>query len=212
MSTLVYMKLLEQTPGKYDRWMRILTLGRIDHIKREIASVWVEPGHDVLEIGSGTGALAALMTSRCAHVVGIDVSETMQAAFRKNAPEAEFIHMTATEIDRLGEGRFDRIVATLSLGELTDDELEFVLRAIPFLLKTGGKLVVADEVPPAVWWKRLLATVIRWPLSALTFLLTRNTSKALKDLEGRLEQAGLRTIYRKNFLLDTLALIVAEKQ
>ncbi len=35
MSTLVYMKLLEKTPARYDRGMRFLTLGRIDRIKRE---------------------------------------------------------------------------------------------------------------------------------------------------------------------------------
>ena len=44
MSTLVYMKLLEQTPAKYDRGMRVITLGRVDRIKREIAAGWVEPG------------------------------------------------------------------------------------------------------------------------------------------------------------------------
>ena len=55
MSTLVYMKMLEQTPAKYDRGMRILTLGRIDHIKHEIASSWVEPGNKVLEIGCEIG-------------------------------------------------------------------------------------------------------------------------------------------------------------
>ena len=32
MSTTVYMKMLEQNPAKYDRGMRILTLGRIDRI------------------------------------------------------------------------------------------------------------------------------------------------------------------------------------
>jgi len=211
MSTMVYMKILEQTPARYDRGMRILTLGRIDRIKREIASVWIEPCHDVLEIGCGTGVLAALMTSRGAHVVGIDISETMLDASRKNAPAAEFIHMSATEIDRFGEGRFDRIVATLSFSELTEDELDLVLRASSGLLKADGKLVVADEAPPPARWKRLPARLIRWPLAALTFLLTQNTTNLLKDIEERLEQAGLRPIHRKNFLFDTLALIVAGK-
>jgi len=212
MSTLVYMKILEQTPAKYDRGMRILTLGRIDRIKREIASVWIEPGHDVLEIGCGTGTLAALISGRGAHVVGIDVSEIMLDASRKNAPEAEFIHMTATEIDRLGEGRFDRIIATLSFSELTEDELDLVLCTIPNLLKKGGKLVVADEVPPSAWWKRFLARLIRWPLAVLTFLLTQNTTNVLQKFEERLEQTRLRIVYRKDFLFDTLTLIVAEKK
>ena len=47
MSTLVYMKILEQTPDKYDRGMRIITLGCIDHIKKEITSNRIKPGYDV---------------------------------------------------------------------------------------------------------------------------------------------------------------------
>ena len=211
MSTLVYMKMLEQTPARYDRGMRILTLGRIDRIKREIASAWVEPGHDVLEIGCGTGTLAALMTSRGAQVVGIDISEGMLAAARKNAPDAEFIHMTATEIDRLGPERFDRIVATLSFSELSKDELYHVLRAASDALKPGGMLVTVDEVPPARWWKRVLACFIRWPLAVLTFLLTRTTTRALRTFEERLGRTGFHVVHCERYLLGTLALIVAEK-
>ena len=127
MSTLVYMRMLEQAPAKYDRGMRLLTLGRIDRIKREIASAWVEPGNNVLEIGCGTGTLAALMIGRGARVVGTDISEPMLAVARKNAPEAEFMHMTASELEGLEAGCFDRIVATLSFSELSDDELDHSL-------------------------------------------------------------------------------------
>ncbi len=210
MSTLVYMRMLEQTPTKYDRGMRILTFGCIDRIKREIASTWIEPGQDVLEIGCGTGSLAALMTRRGARVLGIDISENMLAAARSNAPDAEFIHMTATEINKLGEDRFDRIVATLSFSELSEDELDLVLRVSSVLLKRRGKLVVADEVPPSRWWRRVLARLVRWPLASLTFLLTQNTTRALKMYDIRVERAGFRIVHHKVHLLGTLALIVAE--
>ena len=135
MSTLVYMKLLEQTPAKYDRGMRVITLGRVDRIKREIAAGWVEPGHSVLELGCGTGSLARLMTERGADVTGIDISEPMLAVAREVAPAAKVMHLTATEIERLGESCFDRIVATLSLSELSEDELDYVLHASARLLK-----------------------------------------------------------------------------
>lgn len=212
MSTLVYMKILEQTPEKYDRGMRILTLGRIDRIKREVASVWIKSGHDVLEIGCGTGTLAALMTERGANVLGIDISSDMLATASKNAPEAKFIHMTAVEIEQLGSERFDRIVATLSFSEFSENELDLVLRASAILLRTGGKLVVSDEVPPACWWKRVLARFIRWPLATITFLFTQNTTHVLKGFEDRLERSGFRILYRKQYLFGTLALIVSEKR
>lgn len=209
MSTLVYMKLLEQTPAKYDRGMQILSLGQIRDIKREVAS-FVGPGQSVLEIGCGTGSLAALMTERGAEVTAIDVSEPMLAVAREAAPAAKLFHMTATEIDRFGASSFDRIVSTLVLSELSSDEVDYVLRATTLLLKPGGTLVLADEVRPG-GWRRVAASLVRLPLAALTFLLTQNTTHALDDFEGRIERAGLRVLSRKSFLFGTLALVVAEK-
>lgn len=211
MSTLVYMKLLEQTPDKYDRGMRLLTLGRIDAVKAEIASAWVEPGQEVLEIGSGTGRLSRLMAERGAKVTAVDVSEKMLAAARENAPGVEFLHMTATEIDRLGEGRFDRVVSTLVFSELSDEELGYVLRAAGKLLKPGGRLVVADEVRPARFWQRAAAAVVRFPLAAVTFLLTQNTTHALRDFPARLREAGFRVESESQYLAGTLAVFVAGK-
>lgn len=211
MSTLVYMKLLEQTPAKYDRGMQLVTLGQISAIKHEIRSEWVEPGHAVLEIGCGTGSLAAMMAARGASVTGIDVSEPMLAVAREAAPDATLYHMTATEIDRLPEGSFDRIVSTLVFSELSEDELDFVLKASAKLLKPGGLLVVADEVRPAGLGPRLLASLVRLPLAAVTFLLTQTTTHALKGFEGRLERAGFRLCSRKPYLAGTMALFAAEK-
>lgn len=206
------MKILEETPEKYDRGMRILTFGRIDLIKREIASALVEAGHEVLEIGCGTGSLAALLSGRGARVTGIDISEKMLTTARRNAPEAEFIHMTAAEIDKLGERRFDRIIATLSFSELSEAELDFVLRSSSLLLKPDGRLVIADEISPYHWWNRLMACLIRRPLLVITFLLTQNTTHVLKRFEERLTRNGFVILCRKNYLVGTLALILAEKK
>jgi len=205
------MKLLEQTPAKYDRRMRLLTLGRIDRIKHEIASTWVEPDDAVLEIGCGTGTLAALMSERGATVVGIDVSERMLVVARETAPKAELLHLTATEIDRLGAERFDTIVSTLAFSELSSDELAYVLQASRSLLKGDGRLIVADEVMPTSWWQRVLFHIVRWPLAAVTFLLTQNTTHALQSLDYRLAEAGFRVLSDERYLLGTLALVVAEK-
>ena len=185
MSTLVYMRLLERTPESYDRGLRILTFGRIDRIRNEIATCWVERGQAILELGCGTGALAARLTARGARVVGIDVSERMLATARRAAPKAEFIHMTATEIRRLGKARFDRVIAVLSLSELSEAELDVVLRETPGLLAPGGRLILADEVPAPTWYTRLLARFVRWPLAALTFLVTRETTRAIARVVSR---------------------------
>ena len=212
MSTMVYMKLLELTPGRYDRGMRLLTLGRIDRLKREIAQRWVEPDDEVLEIGCGTGALAALLCERGVRVTGIDISDRMLAVARASAPGAEIVHMSATEIEKLEEGRFGRVVATLALSELSLEELRHVLRKVSLVLKPEGTLVIADEVRPRGWWRRGLAILVRWPLAALTFVLTRSGTRALQGLEHELEAAGLRVAHEERCLMDTLALVVARKE
>ena len=212
MSTLVYMKMLEQTPAKYDRGMRLLTLGCVDKIKETIASSWIGEGDEVLEIGCGTGSLARKMTDRGASVTGIDVSEPMLLAAREAAPGAEFIHMTATEIERLGSSRFNRIVATLSLSELSESEVDYVLKNSAGLLTDNGLLIIADEVRPKNPAQRIAAFMVRFPLAAVTFLLTQTTTRALVRLEERLGKAGFRVRDSGHYLMGTLALFIAEKK
>lgn len=211
MSTLVYMKILELSPARYDRWMRFLTLGRVDRIKKEIAAKWINPAELVLEIGCGTGSLAALMAERGARVTAIDISEKMLAEARKKVPQADFYHLTAVEIDQLPEKRFDRIVATFSFSELTADELRLVLELASNLLKPGGLLIVADEVRATRLWQRFLAAVIRWPLAIITFLITQQTTRAIKKFEVRLSAEKFELIRRQEYLLGTLALFVGRK-
>ena len=100
----------------------------------------------------------------------------------------------------------------LSFSELSDDELDHVLRASSHLLKEGGRLVVADEVPPTEWWRRAAARLVRWPLAIVTFLLTQNTTHALRAFEDRLKRAGFRTVCREQYLLGTLALFVMRSE
>ena len=205
------MKMLEQTPAKYDRGMRLITLGRIDRLKKLIASQWIEPGQDVLELGCGTGSLAAMMIERGASVLGIDVNNAMLTEAQSNAPAGDFGHLSAVEIESLGHERFDRVVATLSLSELTEDELAVVLPGVVEVLRPGGRFVIADEVEPDATAKRLLTRLVRLPWAAVTFLLTQSTTRALAGIKPRLEASGFHVLHDERHLAGTLALIVAEK-
>lgn len=211
MSTLVYMKILELSPARYDRWMRLLTLGRVDRIKKEIAARWIKPGDDVLEIGCGTGSLAALMIGRGAEVTAIDISVRMLAEAAGRAPAADFQHLTALEIDKFPEGKFNRIVATLSLSELAANELDMVLELAATLLSPGGLLLVADEVRAKRPWQRFLAALVRWPLTAVTFLLTQQTTHVIREFESKAESSGFEIMRRREYLLGTMAFFVAKK-
>lgn len=211
MSTLVYMKLLEQTPEKYDRGMRLITLGRVDAIKDLIAENWISPNNRVLEIGCGTGSLAAKMVAKGAEVTAIDISPKMLEAAQAAAPDARVIHMTGAEIDNFSAGSFERIVAMLSLSEMTDAEISFVLDQSSRLLSDRGKLIIADEVRPESFWQWLLYIFIRLPLALLAMLCTQSTTHALNDLQGKVEKAGFKIAHKKEFLLGSLVLLVGER-
>ena len=65
----VLMKLFEEAPRRFDKWMGVLTLGRLQKIRDEIASSAAAPGVQVLEIGCGPGTMASLLAARGADVV-----------------------------------------------------------------------------------------------------------------------------------------------
>ncbi|MCK5304561.1 MAG: methyltransferase domain-containing protein, partial [Candidatus Heimdallarchaeota archaeon] len=67
------MNVLESSPHRYDRGIKILTLGKIDEIyDRLIANI--NKGDRVLDIGCGTGLLSIRAINKGASVVGIDIN------------------------------------------------------------------------------------------------------------------------------------------
>ncbi len=84
----VLMKIFEESPRRFDAWMHLLTLGRLQKMRDEIVSMSVLPGSKVLEIGCGTGALAAKLAERGVKVVGIDASEAMLPKLSKIWPRS----------------------------------------------------------------------------------------------------------------------------
>jgi len=173
----VLMKIFEEAPRKFDAWMGLLTLGRLQRIREEIASSMVGAGARVLEIGCGPGTLATMLCARGVSVVGIDSSlEMLKAAQEKlsgdgHAERAEFRKLSALEIeDAFGEATFDCVISVLVFSELTDDEIDCVLGQCHRVLKPHGRLIVVDEVEPtqAVW--RCFFRILRYPLRLVTFL------------------------------------------
>ena len=212
MSTLVYMKILEQSPASYDRWMRVLTLGRADVIRRRIVEKWIAPGDEVLEIGCGTGALTALACGKGARVTAIDLSEKMLCVARSVAPDACFHHLTALELDHFSERRFTKVVAAFSLSEMSETEMDMALDSIHGLLAPGGILVVADEVVPQRIAHRIISCMVRLPISAAVYIATQQTTRPLSGFKTRLEQKGFVAVAGQRALFGTLALYTGVKQ
>ena len=216
----VIMRWLETKPSDYDRGIELLTLGRLQPLKERIANdyIWSQ-GRDevrVLEIGCGTGSLAALMALKGASVVAIDSSEVMLQEARFGATRlaiedrVSFYHMDGTELaDRFEPGSFDVIVSTLVFSEFQPEIQQFVLREASQLLNENGQLLIVDEMVPSGLFNRMLFWTIRLPLVIITWLLTRTTTSPLRNFNHLLKQAGFHSSLLESHLGGSLKLVGA---
>lgn len=213
----VYMKVLESAPERYDRGMRLLTVGRLQQVHQDIVAR-IQPGAWVLDVGCGTGALAVLLARKGAQVTGIDISPPMlsQATQRVDgeglADRVELKEMGAVDLDTAFlDGSFDTVVSTLVFSELSDDEIDYALAECRRILKPTGQLFIADEVLPDSTLGRLGTFLFRLPFALTAFALTQNTTHRVAGLGDRIAQAGFQVVDRRRYLAGTLQLFVAEK-
>ena len=213
----VYMKVLESAPQRYERGMRLLTLGRLDKVRRDIAAR-VKSGDQVLDIGCGTGALAAMLAHAGARVTGIDIAPPMlsQAAQRVReeglAARVELMEMGAVDLDTMFPSEvFDVVVSTLVFSELSDDEIEYTLAECWRILLPDGQLLVADEILPDSVLGQIGTFLLRLPFVVAALMLTQNTTRRVSGLGARIAQAGFRIVDIEEYLVGTLRLFIAEK-
>ena len=216
MSTYVLMRILESTPRRYDRGIRLLTLGRLDRAYDELAAR-IRPGDRVLDIGCGTGALALRAARRGARVKGIDVNPAMLEIARKRVDEAglgrrvQLAESGVADLDAEPERAYDAVTAGLVFSELGEDALDWTLGQVCRLLRPGGLLLAADEVLPAGAGARLCQRVLRAPLVALAWLLTQQTTRPVARLPERIVAAELELESVRRNRLGSFASMVARR-
>ena len=189
------MKILESSPSRYDRGIRILTLGTLDKAYDRLTS-GVMKGQKVLDIGCGTGALTLRAARNGADVKGIDVNSQMLEIAQERAHELnltdriEFCEMGVAELGNEQPESYDVVMSGLCFSELTEDEVIYTLREIKRILKPRGILLIADETRPEHILKRMLSGLLRLPLVVITYLITQTSTSAIENLPARVRKAG----------------------
>jgi protein-L-isoaspartate(D-aspartate) O-methyltransferase len=110
---------------------------------RILQDLMVQPHETVLEVGAGSGFMAALLAHRARQVLTVEIVPELAAMARSNLTQAGLNNVTVREADgsKLGasEGQFDVIVLSGSVGVVPQDLLQH--------LKVGGRLgvIVGDD-------------------------------------------------------------------
>ena len=216
MFSYVFMKILEGRPRSYDKLMEKTSRGRTRQIKEEVASETPE-GARVLEIGCGTGELASMLIAKGATVDGFDASPSMIKVARERietenlAGKLTVQNMSVDGMDGYATSNYDAVVSTLVFSELSDDERRFALKHAHRALKPGGVLVIADEVVPRTAGRKALYSMARAPMLAVTYLVSKTSTRPIADLAGEMENAGFTIGKEVRSHGDAFAMVVGRK-
>lgn len=200
MSSFAFMKVLESSPNRYDRGIKILSRGRITEVYLKIAEMVAAPGKRILDIGCGTGNVTLACADRGATVIGVDSNAEMLEVAKAKAKKAglenmvEWVEAGVAEIaDKINEG-LDAAVSCLTFSELTPNEQTYTLSTAYSFLKPGGAIVIADEVVPENAFHRFRSRLMSIPLVVVTYILTQNTTRPINNPTPLLQKAGFANI------------------
>jgi SAM-dependent methyltransferase len=116
----------------------------------------VKADNRLLDVGTGTGTVAALACARGAHVVAVDAEPSMLELTRRRIPAAE-VHQAALPRLPFTDGSFDAAVANFVINHVGDPAA--AIRDLQRIVRPGGRIAVTiwpDPSPPA---QQLWATI-----------------------------------------------------
>jgi trans-aconitate methyltransferase len=114
-----------------------------DYVNRVADSLGMEPGHSVLEVGCGAGALLFVLTRRGLRISGIDYSPTQIERARTVLPQGSFACLEATALPP--EPRQDYVLANGVFMYMPD--LNYAAEALGRMLATARRGAAVLDVP-----------------------------------------------------------------
>src|SRR5882762_10692125 len=132
--------------------------GRVDAIRR----MAIKPGDRVLEVGVGTGIIAALYPSDCS-VTGVDFSSSMlekarERIARKGVQNVRLLQMDAANM-KFADDTFDIVYAPYVISVVPDPVA--VTREMHRVCRPGGRIVILNHFrcknPVMAWIERIIS-------------------------------------------------------
>jgi 2-polyprenyl-3-methyl-5-hydroxy-6-metoxy-1,4-benzoquinol methylase len=174
---------------------------------RERLAVWTDliarhssPGHQVLDIGCGSGVFSMVAASRNAEVIGVDASpEMIRLANAKgtasNLRNVAFLVGNVLSLGPLALPPADLVICS-SLLEYVDDP-DAALDALASLLKPGGTLLVSMPNKRSIF-RRMEPILFRLTGRPRYYRFVRSIG-AVEELAAKLAQRGMKITERAFF-------------
>jgi 2-polyprenyl-3-methyl-5-hydroxy-6-metoxy-1,4-benzoquinol methylase len=190
---VVYMRKLEEEPETYDSKFTALTKGVNVEVQNWILNK-INSSESILEIGCGTGVLAAKIAQKGNNVIAIDKNFQMINYAMKNYPsdlsDGTLLYQTSSFTDLpVPIHSQDVIVSKFMLSELRPLEQQIFLRNVWKMLKPNGRLILAAEFVPNGFWK-LLFKIKRWRYKKKLRCLRIQSTYLIKWFFNYLEPIG----------------------
>ena len=107
----------------------------------------VKHGMDILDIGCGTGSHLKLYRDRKCNVSGIDLSPAMIKIAEKKLGDNADLKLVDAANTGFGDNKFDLILSSTVLHEMSPQLRSDVLKEIKRILKNDGRLLIIDFHP-----------------------------------------------------------------
>jgi demethylmenaquinone methyltransferase/2-methoxy-6-polyprenyl-1,4-benzoquinol methylase len=142
----------------YDRYARLLSFGQDPRWRAFLVSRIPPEATRVLDVATGTGAVALQLVEQGHTVVGIDQSPEMLAVARERLPAVEF-HEGRAESLPFADGEFDALTFTYLLRYVADPAA--TLRELARVVKPGGGIAMQEFGLPRGVWRPLWELYVR---------------------------------------------------
>jgi demethylmenaquinone methyltransferase/2-methoxy-6-polyprenyl-1,4-benzoquinol methylase len=139
----------------YERYARLLSLGQDPRWRRFLVSrVEAGPGDEVLDVATGTGAVAReLLRQKGCAVVGVDQSPEMLAVARQHLPATVKLVEASAEHLPFEDASFDALTVTYLLRYVDDPGA--TLSELARVVRSGGTVASLEFAVPAGLWRPL---------------------------------------------------------
>jgi SAM-dependent methyltransferase len=136
----------QDTPIYANERHKLIHYGRIGG---DMISFLPSPDAVVLDHGSGEALAAERVAARCGKLYLLDAAPLVRERLKKRFLNNPRVAVLAPEdLDDLDDGSLDLVVANSLVQYLSLDELRVLLKTWRAKLKAGGRLVLADVIPP----------------------------------------------------------------